>query len=138
MLHLTPTAKSLVTYCIVYPFVMRALYLIRQSFEPFYMNSTCLIDLVRFSSPEHYDLHPLWKFYQQASNETCESLTGIPIKQYFNETYAAGIFCPPYPNVLMPSPVHPSLLHLYRYDRVQHFLLPGLPVLRHRPGPIRP
>mmetsp|Transcript_13833 Transcript_13833/g.30515 ORF Transcript_13833/g.30515 Transcript_13833/m.30515 type:complete len:351 (+) Transcript_13833:159-1211(+) len=88
MLHMTPTAKSLVAYCLAYPFVIRALYLLRQSFDPFYMNSTCLLDLVRLSSPEHYDLHPLWKFYQQGSNETCESVTGMPISQFFTETYS--------------------------------------------------
>jgi hypothetical protein len=88
MLHMTPTAKSLVAYCLAYPFVIRAMYLLRQSFDPFYMNSTCLLDLVRLSSPEHYDLHPLWKFYQQGNNETCESVTGMPISQFFTETYS--------------------------------------------------
>jgi hypothetical protein len=51
---------------------MRGLYLARQSFEPLYMNPTCLMDLVRVSSPEHYALHPTWKYFQMSVNETCE------------------------------------------------------------------
>jgi len=74
----------------VYPFVIRALYLLRQSFEPLYMNSTCLMDLVRISAPEHYAKHPTWKFYQMVSNETCESISGVPIEQYFLEMYKSG------------------------------------------------
>jgi len=74
----------------VYPFVMRALYLLRQSWEPLYMNSTCLMDLVRISAPEHYALHPTWKYYQMASNETCESISGVSIEQYFLNMYQSG------------------------------------------------
>ena len=51
----SPSASTLLKYLLVYPFLIRALYLLRQSWEPLYMNATCLIDLVRVSSPEHYD-----------------------------------------------------------------------------------
>jgi len=56
-----------------------------------YMNATCLMDFVRYSNPEHYDVHPLWKFYQQATNVTCEHMTGVPIQEYFVEVYKAGV-----------------------------------------------
>ncbi len=51
----SPSASTLMKYLLVYPFLIRLLYLIRQSWEPMYMNPTCLIDLVRVSSPDHYD-----------------------------------------------------------------------------------
>lgn len=85
-----PTSSGLLKYCLLYPFVIRGLYLLRQSFEPLYMNATCLMDFVRLSSPEHYDIHPLWKYYQQASNVTCESLTGMPIQDFFVQVYKSG------------------------------------------------
>lgn len=89
-MHLTPTFSSLATYMVLYPFIIRGLYLLRQSFEPMYMNATCLMDFVKFSSPEHYDVHPLWKYFQQASNVTCEDMTGVPIEEYFVQVYKAG------------------------------------------------
>ena len=52
---ISPSASTLMKYLLVYPFLIRTLYLIRQSWEPMYMNPTCLIDLVRVSSPDHYD-----------------------------------------------------------------------------------
>jgi hypothetical protein len=70
---------------------MRALYLLRQSFEPLYMNPTCLMDFVRISSPEHYAVHPLWRFYQKGANQTCESLTGVPIEEFFVQVYKSGV-----------------------------------------------
>jgi len=89
-MHLAPDSKQLIGYLVAYPFIIRALYLLRQSVEPFYMNATCLIDLVRESSPEHYDLHPLWKYYQQNSNITCTDITGMEIEDYFNHIYKNG------------------------------------------------
>lgn len=78
-----PKLKDLLTLCLIYPFVIRTFYLIRQSFEPFYMNATCLLDLVRLSAPEHWDAHPLWKHYNY--KETCEEITGyINIYSYIN------------------------------------------------------
>jgi hypothetical protein len=82
---------SLGQYLAVYPFIMRGLYLLRQSFEPFYMNSICLLDLVRVSSPEHWDVHPTWKYMVAHTNETCEQITGIPIEEHFKNIYSAGI-----------------------------------------------
>lgn len=94
MFAFNPSRSNLLTYMAVYPFLMRGLYLLRQSFEPFYMNSTCLMDFVRISAPEHYALHPLWKFYQagSASNQTCEDITGMPIEDFFRKTYYSGTF----------------------------------------------
>lgn len=91
MLHLAPTGSSLFRYLVLYPFVIRGLYLLRQSFEPLYMNATCLMDFVRLSSPEHYDVHPLWKYFQQSSNVTCEQLTGMPIEDFFVQVYKSGV-----------------------------------------------
>ena len=90
MLHLAPTSSSLFRYLVLYPFIIRGLYLLRQSFEPLYMNETCLMDFVRLSSPEHYDVHPLWKYFQQSSNVTCEDLTGMPIEDFFVQVYKSG------------------------------------------------
>lgn len=84
------TAKDLLHYCIVYPFALRAMYLVWQFFDPIYMNSTCLMDFVRLSSPDHYDVHPIWKHFQKATNETCESITGQPIQEHFNQVYHNG------------------------------------------------
>lgn len=83
--------KDLMIFLVVYPFLIRGLYLLRQSWEPMYMNATCLMDFVRLSSPEHYNLHPLWKFYQKSSTVTCESLTGVPIEEFFVQVYKSGV-----------------------------------------------
>jgi hypothetical protein len=90
MMHLAPTASSLLTYCVLYPLIIRGLYLLRQSFEPLYMNATCLMDFVRLSSPEHWDVHPLWKYFYQSTNATCEDLTGVPIQDHFVHVYKSG------------------------------------------------
>jgi len=91
MMHLAPSSSSLFKYLVLYPFVIRGLYLLRQSFEPLYMNATCLMDFVRLSSPEHYDVHPLWKFYQRGTNQTCEDITGVPIHDFFVQVYKSGV-----------------------------------------------
>jgi len=78
-------------YLIVYPFLIRGLYLLRQSIEPFYMDSVCLLDLVRVSSPEHWDLHPTWSHMVKHNNETCEDRTGIPMSEHFDNIYNAGV-----------------------------------------------
>lgn len=83
-------ASDLFSFCVAYPLIIRMLYLIRQSWEPLYMNSTCLMDLVRVSAPEHYDAHPLWKHFQQNMTVTCEDLTGKPMQDYFVDIYHAG------------------------------------------------
>jgi hypothetical protein len=90
MWSLQPTGSQLARYLVVYPFVIRGLYLLRQYFEPLYMNATCLMDFVRLSSPEHYDVHPLWKHFQKATNETCESISGMPIEEFFVQVYKSG------------------------------------------------
>jgi hypothetical protein len=54
------------------------------------MNSVCLLDFVRVSSPEHYDVHPLWKYFKYDSNVTCEELSKIPLEEYFKNMYVAG------------------------------------------------
>lgn len=84
------TVKDLAIYLIVYPFVIRIMYLIWQSFDPMYMNSTCLMDFVRVSSPDHYAVHPIWRFFQRDVNETCEELTGMPIEDHFLQVYHNG------------------------------------------------
>jgi hypothetical protein len=70
-------ASDFLRFCVLYPVLIRCMYFIRQSWEPLYMNATCLMDLVRVSAPEHYDVHPLWKHFQQNTTVTCEDLTGI-------------------------------------------------------------
>lgn len=85
-------SNSLFKYAVVYPFLIRGLYLLRQSFEPFYMNSICLLDLVRVSAPEHWELHPTWKYFKMhMPNTTCESLTGISMDEYFLQIYGNGV-----------------------------------------------
>ena len=91
MFSLNPSRKDLLIFLGLYPFIIRGLYLVRQSWEPFYMNATCLMDFVRLSSPEHYNLHPLWKFYQKSSTVTCESITGVPIEEFFVQVYKSGV-----------------------------------------------
>jgi hypothetical protein len=49
------------------------------------------MDFVRLSNPEHYDIHPLWKFFQQANNVTCEQLSGVPIQEFFVQVYKSGV-----------------------------------------------
>lgn len=89
-MHLTPTPSSLLTYLALYPLIIRGLYLLRQSFEPLYMNAVCLMDFVRQSSAEHWDVHPLWKYYYQNVTRSCEDMTGVPIQDYFTQVYYAG------------------------------------------------
>lgn len=78
-------------YAVIYPFLMRGFYLLRQAFEPFYMDSVCLLDLVRVSSPEHWKLHPTWSHMMKHHNETCEDRTGIPMSEHFDNIYNAGV-----------------------------------------------
>lgn len=87
-----PKFTDVLKYGLLYPFIIRGLYLLRQSFEPIYMNSNCLLDLVRISSPEHWDLHPLWKQYTGNSNATCESITNVPIDDFFLYTFKTGTY----------------------------------------------
>ncbi len=88
---MTVDTKLVLKLALIYPFVIRGLYLLRQSFEPFYMNSICLLDLVRVSSPDHWNLHPTWKYFKiHMQNTTCESLTGVPMKEYFTQIYTSG------------------------------------------------
>lgn len=85
-----PKYSDMLKFMVAYPFIIRGLYLLRQSFEPFYMNSICLLDLVRVSSPEHWDAHPIWKYYTASSNKTCESETGAPLEEFFKNTVQTG------------------------------------------------
>lgn len=80
--------SQLVHLVVLYPAIIRIAYLIRQYFEPAYMNSICLIDLVRISAPEHYDVHPFWKHFQ--ANSTCESVTGKSLDTFFLEMFDNG------------------------------------------------
>jgi len=54
------SSKSFITWIIFYPFVIRCLYLIRQFFNPLYMNSNCLLELVKDSAPNTWNNHILW------------------------------------------------------------------------------
>jgi len=47
--------------------------------------------LVRVSSPDHYDVHPLWKYYQRSTNSTCEDITGKSMDDYFLDIYQNGV-----------------------------------------------
>jgi hypothetical protein len=83
--------SKLLRLCIVYPFLMRAMYLGRQWFSPYYMDSTCLLDLVRTSSPAHFNGHPFWPYYLNDTSVTCQSTTGIPLDTYFLQMYKDGV-----------------------------------------------
>lgn len=75
----------------MYPAIIRMMYLIRQHFEPFYMNGSCLMDLVRVSAPEHYSIHPLWKLYQKSNfTNTCEAITNDSLDNFFLKTFQNG------------------------------------------------
>lgn len=81
---------SLVQYLFFYPFILRGLYLLRQFLEPHYMNAICLLELVQVSSPEHWEKHPIWKYYLKNITDTCESITGMSNSDYFNHIYHSG------------------------------------------------
>jgi hypothetical protein len=86
-----PKAGEFFKYCLVYPFVIRCLYLMRQAMEPTYMNSTCLLELVRVSAPEHYTIHPLWQHFDKHGNVTCLEVTGLSTEEFFLHNHSGGI-----------------------------------------------
>jgi hypothetical protein len=63
----------------------------RQAMEPTYMNSTCLLELVRVSAPEHYTSHPLWQHFELHRNTTCQEVTGLSTEEFFLQNHSGGI-----------------------------------------------
>eukprot|EP01031_Cornospumella_fuschlensis_P026646 gene26646-32197_t len=78
-------------FLLVYPFLIRGLYLLQQAFIPFYMNPICLMDLVRESAPDHWNLHPIWKHFHEDAGTTCEKITGKPLREFFLMNYKSGV-----------------------------------------------
>lgn len=74
------------------PLLLRILYELRRLGDPFYMQSTCLLETVHTTSPDHFDAHPFWKHYVAANNATCSEITGKSVDQYVAEhVWAPGV-----------------------------------------------
>jgi hypothetical protein len=54
------------------------------------MNSICLLELVKASSPEHWNNHILWKHF--SINQTCSNVTGVSLNDFFLQSFETGIF----------------------------------------------
>ena len=63
-----------------------------QIWNPKYMNPICLLEMVKDSSPAHYDVHPLWKYYLRDVDQTCVDQTGMGSRKYFDYVWHGGVF----------------------------------------------
>ena len=87
-LFIFESSKNFITWIIFYPFVIRCLYLIRQFFNPSYMNSNCLLELVKDSAPNTWNNHVLWPHFN--ITESCSSIFEITLDDFFISTFHTG------------------------------------------------
>jgi len=73
---------------LLYPFLIRGAYLLRQYFVPLYMQPVCLMELISKYDSVHYHAQPLWQYLRK--NETCLSDTGVELDTFQNMIYSNG------------------------------------------------